>query len=163
MVTGTLSGAAREWLLSIVPSLAASLDRLSQLPDRMRTIFSYDPGITLARDEISREMSERDSRRVVGALADDLQTSPRLNDRETFRAAVARVKAQTGVKGRALLHPIRVVLTGEPEGPELDLIVPAVDRATRLSPADGLQSVTGARERASAFESRLQAGSTRVS
>jgi nondiscriminating glutamyl-tRNA synthetase len=159
IVTGTLSGSAREWLLSIVPSLAASLDRLSQLPDRMRTIFSYDAGNTLARDEIRREMSERDSRRVVSALADDLQTSPRLNDREAFRAAVARVKGQTGVKGRGLLHPIRVVLTGEPEGPELDLIVPAIDRATRLSPADGLQSVTGARERASAFQSRLHEGS----
>jgi hypothetical protein len=91
-----------------------------------------------------------------------LQTAPRLNDREAFRAAVARVKGQTALKGRALLHPIRIVLTGEPEGPELDLIVPAIDRATSLSPADGLQAVTGARERARAFDALQHSGSGRA-
>jgi glutamyl-tRNA synthetase len=162
IVISTLSTSARQWLLSIVPALAASLDRLSQLPDRMHTIFSFDPANTLERDEIRREMSERDSQRVVTALAEDLQTAPRLNDREAFRAAVARVKGQTALKGRALLHPIRIVLTGEPEGPELDLIVPAIDRATSLSPADGLQAVTGARERARAFDALQHSGSGRA-
>ena len=61
------------------------------------------------------------------------------------------MKEKTGQKGRALFHPIRVALTGEAEGPELDLLVPAIDRATDLSPADGLQAVTGCRERAAAF------------
>ena len=42
-------------------------------------------------------------------------------DRETFRAAVSRVKERTGQKGKALFHPIRLALTGEPEGLELDL------------------------------------------
>jgi glutamyl/glutaminyl-tRNA synthetase len=121
----------------------------------MRTIFSYDAGNALGHDRIRAEMNEPEARRIVAALADDLQTSPRLSDRETFRAAVARVKERTGLKGRTLLHPIRVVLTGEPEGPELDLIVPAIDRATTLSPADGLQTVSGSRERAAAMDGLL--------
>jgi hypothetical protein len=68
---------------------------------------------------------------------------------------VARVKEKTGQKGRALLHPIRVVLTGEQEGPELDLLVPAIDRATDLTPASGIQRVTGCRERAASFATAL--------
>ena len=155
LVTGELTATAREWLLGIVPPLASSLDRLSQLPDRMQTIFSYDAGNALARDGIRVELSAPGARQVVTALADDLRTSPRLTEREIFRGAVARVKERTGLKGRPLLHPIRIVLTGESEGPELDLIVPAIDRATSLSPADGLQAVMGCRERATAFHEFL--------
>ena len=42
-----------------------------------------------------------------------------------------RVKEKTGQKGKALFHPIRVALTGEGGGPELDLAVPAIDRGAR--------------------------------
>src|SRR5262245_46463946 len=142
---------AVRWLGSIVPALASSIDRLSQLPDRLRTIFSFDAANTLGDPEVRRELEDSAARAVIAALADDLQTASRLVDRETFRAAVGRVKERTGSKGRALLHPIRLALTGAREGPELDLLVPAIDRATSLSPADGLQSVTGCRERTAAI------------
>ena len=151
MVVGTLSDAGKEWLIGIVPPLASSVDRLSQLPERLHTIFSYDAGEALARDVIQRELSSEAGRQVVAALAEELQTSPRMIDREVFRAVANRVKERSRQKGKALFHPIRAVLTGEAEGPELDLLVPAIDRATTLSPADGLQAVTGCRERAAAM------------
>ena len=47
------------------------------------------------------------------ALADVLAGRARL-DRERFRAIANQVKAKTGQKGKALFHPIRVVLTGAP-------------------------------------------------
>ena len=65
-------------------------------------------------------MRERRRAPVVAALAEELATAPRLIDRETFRAAAARVRETTGQKGRALFHPIRLALTGRAEGPELD-------------------------------------------
>jgi nondiscriminating glutamyl-tRNA synthetase len=148
LVFGEPTPAGAEWLRGIVPALAGSIDRLSQLPDRLHTIFSFDAEATLADPQIRRELEDPAAQAVISALADDLATVPRLLYRETFRAAVGRVKDKTGQKGRALLHPIRVALTGAREGPELDLLVPAIDRATSLSPADGIQSVTGNRERA---------------
>jgi nondiscriminating glutamyl-tRNA synthetase len=157
IVIGEASYAAREWLLVTIPPMASSLDRLSQVPDRLHTIFSFDAAESMSRDAIRKEFDEEAPRAVVRALAEDLAGAPRLTDRDIFRAAAARVKDRTGQKGRALLHPIRVVLTGEAEGPELDLLVPAIDRATELSPASGLQKVTGCRERAKAFHDRLLA------
>jgi nondiscriminating glutamyl-tRNA synthetase len=151
MVVGTLTDAARDWLAFVVPAIASSVDRLSQIPDRLHAVFAFDATMALGREEIRRELDDPSARRVVMALAEDLESSPRLTEREIFRAAVGRIKEKTGLKGRALLHPIRVVLTGEPEGPELDLLVPAIDRAVALSPADGLQGVTGCRERARAM------------
>lgn len=156
IVTGALSEAATAWLLTIVPALASSLDRLAQLPERLHTIFTFDARTTLARAHIRDEIASEGGRRVVGALAEALQSTPRLTDRDTFRALATRVKDASGQKGKALFHPIRIVLTGEAEGPELDLLVPALDRATVLSPADGLRSVTGCRERALAMRAVLE-------
>lgn len=156
MVVGTLSDAAREWLVFVVPSMAGSVDRLPQIPDRLHTIFSYDPTTAMARDELRAELETPAARAVVLALADDLAASPRLTDREIFRAAARRVGSRTGLTGKALFHPIRVALTGEAEGPELDLLVPAIDRASALSPVDGLQAVSGCRERAAAFAGALR-------
>ena len=67
------------------------------------------------------------------ALAEELAASPRLTDKDAFRALANRVKDRTGLKGKNLFHPIRVILTGSHEGPELDLIVPAIDRAVGLT------------------------------
>jgi nondiscriminating glutamyl-tRNA synthetase len=155
IVTGTLTDAGKEWLIATVPAIAASLDRLAQLPERLHTIFSYDADEALTRDEIRTELTSDAGRRVLQALAEELATSARLTDRDIFRALANRVKEKSGQKGKALFHPIRAVLTGAAEGPELDLLVPAIDRAAGLSPADGLQSVTGCRERAAAMHSRL--------
>jgi hypothetical protein len=62
-----------------------------------------------------------------------------------------RVKEKTGQKGKALFHPIRVALTGEGGGPELDLAVPAIDRGAQLSSEVGLAKILSTRERAKAF------------
>ena len=67
-----------------------------------------------------------------------------------------RIKATTGLKGKALFHPIRVVLTGRAEGPELDLAVPAIDRGADLPESAGLPKILGNRERAAAFARALE-------
>ena len=65
-----------------------------------------------------------------------------------FRAPANRVKDRTGLKGKDLFHPIRVILTGPPEGPELYLLVPAIERAAALpAMTAALAPVIGCRER----------------
>ena len=155
LVPGAVSEAGREWLQGIVPALAASIDRLSQLPERLHTVFAYNAAESLAQPAIQSELASSAGLAVVAALASELAASPRLTDRDTFRAVANRVKEKSGQKGRALFHPIRVVITGQAEGPELDLLVPAIDRAAMLSPADGLKPVLGVRERAEAMRDAL--------
>jgi hypothetical protein len=66
------------------------------------------------------------------------------------------VKQRTGQKGRALFHPIRIALTGEAAGPELDLAVPAIDRGAVLPASLGIAPIVGCRERAEAFAASLR-------
>ncbi|HEX4913864.1 MAG TPA: glutamate--tRNA ligase, partial [Vicinamibacterales bacterium] len=86
-LTGELSSGAKAWLTWILPSVAGSVDRLPQLADRIETVFVFDAERTLANEAISRELREPGAAAVVTALASQLETSPPLVDKETFRAA----------------------------------------------------------------------------
>lgn len=139
-IVGALSPEAVTWLEHVLPGMAASVDRLPQLADRLDAVFRT-PGAPL---EIEAGLPE-----VAAALAEELGGGLRLVDKDTFRALAGRVKDRTGLKGKSLFHPIRVILTGAAEGPELDLVVPAIDRAADLSDS-GLAPVASCQHRAEA-------------
>ena len=120
--------------------MAQSVDRLPQLADRLDTVFQFEP------------LAEPVDPNLVTALAEELAAAPRITDKDAFRAIANRVKERTSLKGKNLFHPIRVILTGAHEGPELDLILPAIDRAVDVP---GLALVIGCRERAAAVAAAL--------
>jgi glutamyl-tRNA synthetase/nondiscriminating glutamyl-tRNA synthetase len=142
--------AAAEYVMSLLPMAVGSVDRLEEIPDRLRFLFEFNPEAALARPEVAGVMHEPGAREVIAALADELRDAPRL-DRDSFRAAANRVKQRTGRKGRALFHPIRVALTGESGGPELDLAVPAIERGAELPRAAAVGAILGAKERVAQF------------
>jgi nondiscriminating glutamyl-tRNA synthetase len=145
---------ALEFLASVMPIASESVDRLDQVPPRLSVLFKYSAEAAIADDAVRAEMTEDGAQAVARAFADELTAAPRL-DRDRFRAAANAVKIRTGQKGRALFHPIRIVLTGRAEGPELDLVVPAIDRGAELPSDSGVPQVIGCRERAAAFVSAL--------
>jgi len=145
-----------EYIASAMTMTSASVDRLNQVPGRLRFLFDYDAEAVLRDPRLLEEMRSGGARAVVTTLADQLATSPRL-DREGFRTVANKVKVRTEQKGKALFHPIRLVLTGRPEGPELDLAVPAIDRGAELPASAGIPAVKGNRERAAEFVRALDA------
>jgi glutamyl/glutaminyl-tRNA synthetase len=145
--------AALAYLESLMPMAVGSVDRLEEIPDRLAFLFDYDAAAALARPAVAEVLHEPGARDVIAALPDAI-AGPLL-DRESFRAAANRVKEKTGQKGKALFHPIRVALTGEGGGPELDLAVPAMDRGAALPPDAGVAKVPSARDRARAFASSV--------
>ncbi|MBI2834487.1 MAG: glutamate--tRNA ligase [Acidobacteria bacterium] len=149
------SDAGLRYLADVIPMASGSVDRLRDIPVRLRFLFEYDAARALARPEVLKVLSENGARAVIAALADELARSARL-DRERFRAVAARVRQRTGQRARGLFHPIRVALTGEAGGPELDLAVPAIDRGAELPPDSGIAPVRGCRERAAAFAATLE-------
>jgi glutamyl-tRNA synthetase/nondiscriminating glutamyl-tRNA synthetase len=145
-----------DFVESLVPMIVGSVDRLDQAPERVRFVFEYDSDRAVLTSHGSGEFDDAAARAVIDALAADLATAPRLLTRDAFRAAAQRVRERTGQKGRGLLHPIRIALTGEAEGPELDLAVPAIERGAELA-AGGVVPMLGCRERAARFAAALGA------
>jgi nondiscriminating glutamyl-tRNA synthetase len=146
---------AMEYVASILPMAVGSVDRLDEIPDRVHFLFDFDPLRSLAKHEVAEVLQAPGAREVLAALAEELATAGRL-DRESFRSAANRVKLRTGQKSRALFHPIRIALTGEAGGPELDQAVPAIDRGAELPTSAGVAPIVGCRERAEAFARALQ-------
>src|SRR5262245_31490754 len=130
------------YIESILPMAVGSVDRLEEIPERVAFIFDWDAARAA---ELVR--AESDGARAVQAFADEVANLGPL-DREGFRAAAGRARARTGLKGRALFHPIRVAVTAAESGPELDLAIPAMDFAAALPAGSGLASVVACRERA---------------
>jgi len=149
------SEAAREFLASLVPMASGSIDRVEQMIDRLRFLFAFDPAGAMTRPDVQEVLREEGSVAVVRALASELAELGAL-DKDAFRAAANRVKQATGQKGKHLFHPIRVALTGEAGGPELDLAVPAIDRGAGLLPESTVVRILSCRERAAMFAAALK-------
>src|SRR3954454_20261300 len=145
---------AMEYLASLLPMAVGSVDRLEEIPDRLRFLFEFDPPAALARDEVASVLHESGAREVIAALP--LAIDGPLADREAFRAMASRVRERTGHKGKALFHPIRVALTGDGAGPELDLAVPAIERGAAIASTAGIAPVRGCRDRAVAFAQEIE-------
>jgi nondiscriminating glutamyl-tRNA synthetase len=144
---------AMAYIESILPMAVGSVDRLEEVPDRLAFLFAYDAPAALQRPAVAEVLHEPGAREVIAALPEAIDGP--LMDRDAFRAMANRVKEKTGQKGKTLFHPIRVALTGEGGGPELDLAVPAIDRGAQLSAEAGLAKILSTRERAKAFAAAL--------
>jgi glutamyl-tRNA synthetase/nondiscriminating glutamyl-tRNA synthetase len=146
------SAAAVAFIESLLPMVAGVVDRLEDIPDRLDGLFRWDAA--RAASMVSSDANPEAARRVVEAFAREIADTAAL-DRDTFRAAAQRVRQATGCKGRDLFHPIRDALTAAGSGPELDLIVPAIDRAAALPAGVIATAVASCRERAGAVARRL--------
>ena len=152
---GKLDASGRAFLGDVAQLASGDVDRLGQIPDRVRFLFEFDVAEALSRPEVQHAVADADSRRVIDALAAALAASPRL-DADRFRQVKTAVRKETGCKGRALFHPIRVALTGRTAGMELDRAVPAIDRGAELDATAGVSPILGCRERVAAFAAALE-------
>jgi glutamyl-tRNA synthetase/nondiscriminating glutamyl-tRNA synthetase len=153
LITRKTDGALA-YLESLLPMAVGSVDRMEEIPDRLAFLFDYDAQQALQRPAVAEILDEAGARDVIAALPGAID-GPMLT-REAFRAMANRVKETTGQRGKALFHPIRVALTGEGGGPELDLAVPAMDRGAELPRDSGVSPILGARDRATAFAAAVR-------
>jgi len=146
--------AGMSYIESLLPMAVGSVDRLEEVPDRLAFLFAYDAAQALERPAVAEVLHEPGAREVIAVLSETIDGP--LADRNAFRAMANRVKEKTGQKGKALFHPIRVALTGESGGPELDLAVPAIDRGAQLPGDSGLAKILSSRDRARAFAAAVR-------
>src|SRR5687767_5504822 len=86
-------------LASLVPVFSTWVDRLDQVPMRLRQLFQFTAAAALEDATIRSEVGEGSARQVIDALAEELQSAPRLLDKQAFRGIADRVKQRTGQKG----------------------------------------------------------------
>ena len=132
--------AATAWLERLADALRSSIHRWDQVPERAAGLF-YRGGAP-ADEEAGGVIDEPGAREVISALA--RAASGTTLDDEGWKLLKKRVGAETGQRGKALFRPLRVAITGQTSGLELDRLVPLIDTGHRLFP----DRIAGVAERA---------------
>ena len=153
LLPAQLDDATRIWFERVVSLLAASVDRLDQLPERAAHVFSFDPSAALASPENAEVLASPSASAVFSAFTGkilDLQSCRELPlTAERFKAIMNEVKAESGAKGKELFHPVRIILTGSHSGPEFDKLIPILEEGSTLTLPKHVMSVV---ERVKAFD-----------
>lgn len=129
------AGPAREWWGELLELLRPRCPRLDRFAEALRPLLQ--PEWT---DEVRDELDDESARAVLEAFAAVARRGMLVDD-DGFRAAAARVSEQTGARGRALYHPLRLALTGREAGPELAALVPLLERGAALDEGPGVAGV----------------------
>jgi glutamyl-tRNA synthetase/nondiscriminating glutamyl-tRNA synthetase len=144
------------WFGSITRLLAPYVDRLDQLPERALPIFQYDAQAAISSADNAEVFAWPRTAAVLaaftGKILNDEQAREGKLTPERFNQIVNDVKAETGVKGKELFHPIRIVVMGSHSGPAFDKLVPVLEEGSRLNLAKPVLSV---RQRAEDFTQTL--------
>lgn len=127
---------------------AADRDALSEL---LRLVFEYDAARALACIDAHAVMTRYGARDVIRLLArlllDDGPCTP-----ERFKEVVTTLKEKLDLRGREVLHPLRLALVGRAGEGQLDRVILLVDAAAS---ADFAVNVKTVRERVIEFCSAL--------
>jgi nondiscriminating glutamyl-tRNA synthetase len=108
--------------LSRLEMLAAVLrPEINDLSDLVARAEPFVDADAPAESEALAALRTPDAQKVVKALMSELATVDD-NIEYDFRAVVLRVGAALGVKGKALMLPVRAALTGRSHGPELTAV-----------------------------------------
>jgi hypothetical protein len=121
------------------------------LAELLRLVFEYDAAQAIARTEAHAVMTRYAARDVIRLLARlVLDGGPCTTER--FREIVTTLKEALDLRGREVLHPLRLALVGRAGQGDLDRVILLVDAAAGIGFAGNVKTV---RERMIEFCSAL--------
>jgi nondiscriminating glutamyl-tRNA synthetase len=131
------------WFDRVLELFLPAIDQLQQLPEKAASLWRK---AELTQEDADLLASDA-AKRVVQAFAAKVLAGGALTP-QRFKELMNQVKAETGVKGKDLFHPVRIILTGAHSGPEFDKLIPLFEDGSRL---DLPAHVLSVRERVEAF------------
>jgi nondiscriminating glutamyl-tRNA synthetase len=136
--------AAAHWFDRVMELYLPAVDQLQQLPEKAAALWRVSP---VAEEDAAMLTSEA-GERVVRAFTEKVRGEAGAITPQRFKELMNEVKAESGVKGKELFHPVRIILTGAHSGPEFDKLIPLFEDGSRLDLPTHVMSV---RERVEAF------------
>lgn len=103
---------------TILLAVRDSIVIFSDVADAMHVFFEQRELNQEAIDAISTD----DGKKVVLAFREKLNGRSSISDEE-YKAVIKELQKELGVKGKGLFMPVRVAITGEVHGPDMQLIV----------------------------------------
>jgi glutamyl-tRNA synthetase len=129
LLPDALSDEQWQWLDRAVEAVIEKIDRFADLRRHFRPIFEFAP--ERMDSETKTFLTSECCRKVITRFAGKLSRVERF-DYDTFAALAKEIKDETGCKGKDLYHPLRVALTAQESGLELDKLIPLIEAGSNL-------------------------------
>jgi nondiscriminating glutamyl-tRNA synthetase len=133
------------WFDRALELFLPAVDQLQRLPQKAAALWRHSPEMS---DEDAAMLASDAAERVVQAFTAKIREEKGALTPPRFKELMNEVKAATGVKGKDLFHPVRIILTGAHSGPEFDKLIPLLEEGSGLNLPTHVMSV---RERVEAF------------
>jgi glutamyl-tRNA synthetase/nondiscriminating glutamyl-tRNA synthetase len=112
-----------EFYKKVLSVIRDSIETLMDIKERAKVFFVDEFPYT---EEIVNEVkSDENVYRVVEIFYNKIKNLSAIT-KEDFKNITKEIQKEYGYKGKALFHPIRIALTGEPSGVGLDLLVEVI-------------------------------------
>jgi nondiscriminating glutamyl-tRNA synthetase len=137
----------RIWIELLVEALLSGINQLNEIPERALRITEFDGSEAVATEDVKQVLQGEGAISVIKEFSREISLSHREIIKD-WKEIIGAVKARTRQKGKQLFHPIRVALTGNVSGPELDKLLPIFEQGSQLSLP---KRIKNCRERVSEF------------
>lgn len=148
LVPQQMSPEIANWTERLIALMVPYVDRLDQLAERAGIIFNFDPSAAMANPENSAILADAKAGEVLAAFAERAMAADYQPTAEHFQGIMNEIKNKTGVKGKELFHPVRIMLIGSHSGPDFNKLIPVIEDGSRLELPAHVKSV---RERVQEF------------
>jgi glutamyl-tRNA synthetase/nondiscriminating glutamyl-tRNA synthetase len=138
------SDAVVHWFDRVLELYLPAVDQLQQLPEKAAALWR----VAQVAEEDAAMLTSEAGERVVRVFTEKVRAEAGAITPQRFKELMNEVKAESGVKGKELFHPVRIILTGAHSGPEFDKLIPLFEDGSRLDLPAHVMSV---RERVEAF------------
>jgi len=136
------------WFDGVLILFLPAVDQLQQLPERAAVVWR----MAEITPEDAAILHSEAGVKVAQAFKAKVLAEAGVMTPERFKQLMNEIKAETGVKGKDLFHPVRIILTGAHSGPEFDKLIPLLEEGSQL---DLPAHVLSVRERVELWDSKL--------
>jgi len=142
------NGEVGAWANRLIDLMLPYVDQLDQLPDRTGFIFRFDAAAAVSDPGNAEALAWSATAEVLAMFQNRLNGQDGQLTAEHFQLIMNDIKGKTGVKGKELFHPVRIMLIGSHSGPDFNKLIPVIEDGSRLQLPVHVKSV---RERVRGF------------
>ena len=137
-----------QWANRLVDLMVPYVDKLDQLPERAGIIFRFDAAAAASDPGNAEILALEKTADVLAMFENRVAAEDYVPTAEHFQAIMNEIKTKTGIKGKELFHPVRIMLIGSHSGPDFNKLIPVIEEGSRLPLPVHVKSV---RERTQEF------------
>lgn len=131
LLPDNLPDGSSQFLEAVIALAISSMETIDDIVNAAKPVFEFNLN-GLESDEVREIVKDTSAVKVIQNFYESLPDCDITAD--VFRACANKTKQETSVKGKALFHPIRVAITANASGPELDKLIPAIELGSSLFP-----------------------------